>query len=308
MAYTAASSAAVLFSCVAALWLCGAMGDLPRDGPTPIVIWHGMGDTCCNPLSMGSIVSMLKKQIDGVYVLSLEIGNNEIEDMENGFFLNVNTQISMACSIIQQDKNLRSGYHSIGFSQGGQFLRAVAQRCPSPPMLNLVSVGGQHQGVYGFPRCPGDNSTICDEVRKLLEYGAYEQFVQNRLVQAEYWHDPLHEDQYVKVSVFLADINNERVKNDTYKENLMKLQNFVMVKFLQDTMVQPKDSEWFGFYETGNVHNTVSLFDSILYLEDWLGLKEMNAVGKLHFLASDSDHLQFNETWFVQSIVKPFLV
>lgn len=24
--------------------------------------------------------------------------------------------------------------------------RAIAQRCPSPPMLNLISVGGQHQG------------------------------------------------------------------------------------------------------------------------------------------------------------------
>lgn len=26
--------------------------------------------------------------------------------------------------------------------------RAVAQRCPSPPMKNLISVGGQHQGIY----------------------------------------------------------------------------------------------------------------------------------------------------------------
>lgn len=24
--------------------------------------------------------------------------------------------------------------------------RAIAQRCPTPPMLNLISVGGQHQG------------------------------------------------------------------------------------------------------------------------------------------------------------------
>ena len=24
--------------------------------------------------------------------------------------------------------------------------RAIAQRCPSPPMLNLISFGGQHQG------------------------------------------------------------------------------------------------------------------------------------------------------------------
>lgn len=39
--------------------------------------------------------------------------------------------------------------------QGGQFLRAVAQRCPFPPMKSLVTMGAQHQGVYGFPRCPG---------------------------------------------------------------------------------------------------------------------------------------------------------
>ena len=25
------------------------------EGPTPIVLWHGMGDSCCNPISMGSI-------------------------------------------------------------------------------------------------------------------------------------------------------------------------------------------------------------------------------------------------------------
>lgn len=24
--------------------------------------------------------------------------------------------------------------------------RAIAQKCPNPPMLNLISVGGQHQG------------------------------------------------------------------------------------------------------------------------------------------------------------------
>ena len=39
------------------------------------------------------------------------------------------------------------------------------------------------------------------------------------------------------------------MKNETYKENLMKLEQFVMVMFLQDTMVQPKESEvgvWLG--------------------------------------------------------------
>ena len=35
----------------------------------------------------------------------------------------------------------------------------------------------------------------------------------NRLVQAEYWHDPLNEDEYKKKSVFLADLNQENVSN-----------------------------------------------------------------------------------------------
>lgn len=32
------------------------------------------------------------------------------------------------------------------------------------------------------------------------------------MVQAEYWHDPLKEEDYRKSSIFLADINQERVR------------------------------------------------------------------------------------------------
>lgn len=31
------------------------------------------------------------------------------------------------------------------------------------------------------------------------------------LVQAQYWHDPLNDDLYKKHSLFLADVNQERV-------------------------------------------------------------------------------------------------
>jgi len=56
--------------------------------------------------------------------------------------------------------------------------RAVVQRCPGLKIHNLLSVGGQHQGVYGFPRCPGNSSFICDEVRRMLNIGAYVKIVQ----------------------------------------------------------------------------------------------------------------------------------
>ncbi|KAK6989549.1 palmitoyl-protein thioesterase 1 [Biomphalaria glabrata] len=273
--------------------------------PFPVVLWHGMGDSCCNPLSMGSIKKLIENQVGGgVYVKSLEIGNNIVEDTENGFLMNVNRQIEIVCDQLQKDPKLQQGYNALGFSQGGQFLRAIAQRCPLPPMLNLVSFGGQHQGVYGFPRCPGENQTICDYVRKLLNVGAYVSWIQNFLVQAEYWHDPLNEEEYKNKSVFLADINQERKFNSTYKDNLLKLKNLVLVMFSEDTMVDPKESEWFGFYIEGQSKAVYNMTQSKLYQQDLLGLKELNESGRLTLLSSPTDHLQFTDAWFEQNILR----
>ncbi|XP_037549481.1 palmitoyl-protein thioesterase 1 [Nematolebias whitei] len=269
----------------------------------PLVLWHGMGDSCCNPLSLGFLKKTIEEEIPGIYVISLMIGKNVVEDTESGFFLDVNTQVSMVCRQLAQDPELQGGYNAMGLSQGAQFLRAVAQRCPSPPMRTLISVGGQHQGVYGLPRCPGEHSYICNMIREALNRGAYSDLVQKHLVQAQYWHDPLNDDLYRKYSLFLADINQERFVNETYKKNLQQLKKFVMVKFLQDTVVDPVDSEWFGFLKTGQAKETETLQDSVLYKEDRLGLAAMDEAGKLVFLSSDGDHLQFSEGWFQQNLL-----
>ena len=68
--------------------------------------------------------------------------------------------------------------------------------------------------MYGFPRCPGEHNFLCNWVRKLLNIGAYVDWIQKFLVQAEYWHDPLNEEEYRQKSIFLADINQERVMLD----------------------------------------------------------------------------------------------
>ncbi|XP_061597086.1 palmitoyl-protein thioesterase 1 [Cololabis saira] len=303
-------AAVLLCLLLAALLLLAASVPLHQDhqdnGTVPLVLWHGMGDSCCNPLSMGAMKKFIQQEIPGVYVLSLMIGKNVIQDTENGFFLDVNEQVSMACSQLAQDPKLQGGYNAMGFSQGSQFLRAVAQRCPSPPMKTLVSVGGQHQGVYGLPRCPGESSHICDMIRAALNKGAYSDLVQKHLVQAQYWHDPLHEDLYQQHSLFLADINQERGINETYRKNLQQLEKFVMVKFLNDTMVDPVASEWFGFLKAGQAKETETLQESQLYKQDRLGLAAMDAAGKLVFLATEGDHLQFSRAWFVANLV-PFL-
>merc|ERR1711942_166582 len=129
----------------------------PLDGskatPVPVVLWHGMGDSAAG---MTGIESILKDNIEGVYVHRIMIGSNIIVDTESGFFRDTNRQVSEVCEMMANDPELQDGYNAIGFSQGGQFLRAVAQRCPSPPMKNLVTFGAQHQGVFGFPNCPGE--------------------------------------------------------------------------------------------------------------------------------------------------------
>ena len=93
------------------------------------------------------------------------IGGNLLVDTESGFFRDTNRQVREVCEKIQADPELAGGYNAIGFSQGGQFLRAVAQRCPQPPMKNLITFGAQHQGVFGFPNCPGEMIALCDIVR-----------------------------------------------------------------------------------------------------------------------------------------------
>lgn len=125
-------------------------------------------------------------------------------------------------------------------------------------------------------------------------------------MQAEYWHDPIKEDIYRNHSIFLADINQERGVNESYKKNLMALKKFVMVKFLNDSIVDPVDSEWFGFYRSGQAKETIPLQESTLYTQDRLGLKAMDKAGQLVFLALEGDHLQLSEEWFYAHII-PFL-
>lgn len=205
------------------------------------------------------------------------------------------------------------------------FRRAVAQRCSSPKMYNLISLGGQHQGVFGLPGCPSLSKKTCENFRKLLNHAAYIHWVQESLVQATYWHDPLNEQIYKEASTFLADINNERIINQTYIENLQQLNKFVMVKFTKDQIVQPKESQWFGYYKAGQDKETETLEESELFLkacwfkrhtstvknvnlsfQNRLGLQEMHKRNKLIFLECEGDHLQFTKDWFKTNIF-PYL-
>ena len=70
--------------------------------------------------------------------------------------------------------------------------------------------------------------------------------------------------------------------------------------------VEPRESGHFEFYYEGNDFYIESLYESVLYAEDWIGLKTMDQHGKLTFLHTDGGHLEFSDEWFVEMIM-PYL-
>ena len=75
--------------------------------------------------------------------------------------------------------------------------------------------------------------------------------------------------------------------------------------FTEDSMVHPKESEW--FQQMGEDGEVQALEDSDFYKEDYIGLRALNEAGKVSFVSVVGDHLQFSESDIENTIV-PFLL
>ncbi|XP_013190611.2 palmitoyl-protein thioesterase 1 [Amyelois transitella] len=278
-------------------------------GENTHLYFYQTGDTCCVIYSVGGYKHLLEKAIPGVYVVSIKIGNTTLDDLRNSYFMSANAQVEYVCKMLGEDPKLKNGFNAIGFAQGGLLLRAMVQRCGHEigPVKNLITLGSPHQGVYGNPYCGALLMTSCHYIRELLKQAAYQSWVQSDLVQATYWHDPLYQDYYKRSSQFLSDINNELSINQTYINNLNKLDHFVMVKFENDNVTQPKESSWFGFYKPGQDKMLETLQESDLYKQDRLGLKKMMENEKLVFLSVPDIHLKLTLKWFMDKIISVYL-
>ncbi|GMS90732.1 hypothetical protein PENTCL1PPCAC_12907, partial [Pristionchus entomophagus] len=246
--------------------------------PTPVVLWHGAGDTCCQPGSMSGLAEHVRDAIPGVYIYSIGLDKDPPTDRVMSYLANMNEQVQRVCDWIAADPKLQNGYNAIGESQGCQFLRAVAQRCPFPRMKTLMSLGGQHQGVYGRSR----NTVDSPKRRAISRFRELQRLITMKsfsLVQAQYYHDADDEELYRNSSIFIAEINNEVVINESYKTNLMALDNLVLVMFDEDITVIPRESSWFGFYQEKNIDVIVPYNESRLYTEDRIGLRTLDETG-----------------------------
>ncbi|CAG8715878.1 7586_t:CDS:2, partial [Acaulospora morrowiae] len=230
---------------------------------------------------------------------------DEGEDKKAGFFGNVNKQIEQVCEQLKENEYLRDGFNAIGFSQGGQFLRAYVQRCNNPPVHNLITFGSQHGGVSDIPGCE-KNDGWCQMMRSITRRGVYSGYVRGHIVQAQYYKDPYRLELYLKQNIFLPDINNElENKNKTYAKNLASLNKFVLIRFTEDVTVKPRDTAWFSFYNEEN--EVIPIRQQPLYKEDWIGLKKLDETGKLIFKDCDGPHMQIGLEYFQNEVIIPYL-
>jgi len=184
-----------------------------------------------------------------------------------------------------EDENLKDGFNLIGYSQGALITRGYVERCNNPPVYNLITWSGPHGGQFGVP---GINITWIDEI---VTNEPYANWVQQDISFAGYWRDSFNLTAFLDYAIFLPDINNLReVKNQTYKQNLLSLSNFVMTYSDVDLVVQPAESAWFWVYQNDSHSQVITLAEQPLYIEDWLGLRALNETGRLHMYTMPCPH------------------
>jgi len=247
----------------------------------------------------------------GIFVHSVYIEENLDADQRAGFFGNVNEQLEKVSEQLANITELSNGFDAIGFSQGGQFLRAYVERYNSPPVHNLISFGSQHMGVADLPVCrPSD--ILCLLARRAARAGVYSKYAQSNLVQAQYFRDPDQLPAYLATNTFLTSINNEipETVNTTYAENFISLHKLVLILFSADKTVVPKESSWFGSYEPSDSgmrsKTIIPMRLQPVYLEDTFGLRTLDKRGSVILETCEGEHMQITrECW--EPLVKRFV-
>jgi len=217
-------------------------------------------------------------------------------------------QADLACQAVLANENFQGDFYVVGLSQGALLARHIAEKCPvAGKVRKLLSIGGPNMGVMKVPNFLNDG-WISNIVNSISSEGVYLDIVQNHLGPAGYFRDPEQYDRYLKKSVFLPHLNNEVSADDDSKEKFSSMDGAMLVMFTEDSMVYPKESEWFwqGSEETGALVMQ-DVKDSKFYKEDFIGLRALDEANKVSYVTIEGDHLQFSNDDISNTFV-PFLL
>ncbi|CAF3019758.1 unnamed protein product [Rotaria socialis] len=226
----------------------------------PVVLMHGI---LSGADDMNELAGWIRASFPDIYVVSIEVGNGE----DDSLLWPLEKQVEHFCASVLADEKLRPGFNMLGYSQGSIIVRGAVEKC-SLPVHNLITLSGIHQ---------------------VSKY-AYESVVQDAISVPGYWRDPYQLNRYIADCHYLPDINNERdARNETYRDNMLKLNAFVMTYTDIDEVVTPSRSGWFMGYAP-NTLDVETWNNSRQFKEDLIGMRTLLEQGKLYTFTSHVRH------------------
>ena len=248
---------------------------------------------------MKDIKRLLEKYLK-TKVHCVEIGNGRIDSI----FMNLEKQSQIACANIKKIKDFEGKFNIMGVSQGTLIGRYIIEKCNMKgEVQNYVSFMGPQMGVSAVPElscgkfCDIFNNLVADLNKKNPKLLA------EKIAPASYWKYRYQYDQYMKDNVYLKDLNNEGPqKNQNYKNRIMNLNKMLLVKGSLDTIISPRESSWFEFYDKKG-EKIVPLKQSDFYINDYLGIKALDQKKKLKFVTFNQKHVKYSEKEFATHII-----
>ena len=255
----------------------------------PILVIHGIGNYCTKEdtsYTINKLSSSLNTTVE-----CIEIGNGFF----SSWFQNFESQAEELCSKIKVHPKFQDKFSIMGISQGTLLGRYLIQKCDiKGKIINYLSFDGPQQGIGYIPKLTCGK--FCDWINYLTVDLVYS--LENYLSPSSYYKYKYDIQKYYKNNKFLIDLNNEgKIKNETYKERIKNLNRIMLVKGNSDTVISPRESSWFEFYDEKG-EKIVPLNESKFYIDDFIGIRYLNENNKIDFVLFSGEHVKYTEEEF----------
>ena len=235
----------------------------------------------------------------GLNAISLELRN----DPKTSYKLDLDKQCKLYYEKILNIVNTKK-INLIGISQGGLIARCIVEKYNNNNILisNLITIASPNMGIYysninnylDFNLIFNRNFNLNFSIESVNKENTFAITIQ------EYWKDPFNYDKYLTQHKFITLLNNEEyhINYNKYKNNIKALDTFTTIWSNLDTVIIPKESSKFSFYNITTVINLkklelYNLKNTNWYINDNLGLKYLELNNKYETVMIPCIHNEF---------------
>ena len=262
----------------------------------PIAVFHGIVDSCTMK-NTSMLVNDLKRDL-GVHVECIEIGNGYMDSV----FMPILEQVEYACNQIKSNPKFQGKFNVLGISQGTLIGRYIIEKCQmNGQVVKYMSFDGPQMGIGSIPKITCGKA--CEFLNNITAPMAYKLI--DKIAPCGYFKYRYGQKEYKEKNVFLKMLNNENdVKDMDIYERFTSLEKVKIIKSKQDTVITPRNSSWFEFYDEEG-RDIIPLTQSEFYKKDFIGLRKLMEEGKVIFTEFREEHVLYSVVEYFEEIV-PF--